>query len=114
MPGDYSRFTDDPKKHFAKVLMQQGKVQLDADWNEMVDIVVRGERLQAVDTFGPIAVPRFTTPNAFLITQGLRQTSGPIVATTSTDQTARTTLTGSFGGPVFVKDLQIGAGRCYV
>jgi hypothetical protein len=33
MSGDYSRVRFDPKKHFSGVLMQQGRVQLDADWN---------------------------------------------------------------------------------
>ncbi len=67
MPGDYSRFTDDALKHFSRVLMQQGKVQLDADWNEEVEIGIRRERLQALDVFGRAAVPR-TTPGAFEIT----------------------------------------------
>ena len=34
MPGDYSRNTFDPRRHYSGVLMQQGRVQLDADWNE--------------------------------------------------------------------------------
>lgn len=38
MSGDYSRFTFDPHNDFSGVLMQQGRVQLDADWNELVAI----------------------------------------------------------------------------
>ena len=38
MPGDYSRKTFDRKKHYRGVLMQQGRVQLDADWNEQLAI----------------------------------------------------------------------------
>lgn len=34
MKGDFSRDNFDPKKHYSAVLMQQGRVQLDADWNE--------------------------------------------------------------------------------
>ena len=30
MKGDFSRITFDPKKHYSRVLMQQGRVQLDA------------------------------------------------------------------------------------
>ena len=30
MKGDFSRDTFDPLKHFSRVLMQQGRVQLDA------------------------------------------------------------------------------------
>ena len=67
MPGDYSRFTDDPRKRFAKVLTQQGRVTLDSDQNELVDILTRRDRTQALDTFGPAAVPRATTPGAFFI-----------------------------------------------
>lgn len=34
MKGDFSRDTFTPRKHYSGVLMQQGRVQLDADWNE--------------------------------------------------------------------------------
>ena len=36
MAGDYTRFTFRPEHDHAAVLMQQGRVQLDADWNELV------------------------------------------------------------------------------
>src|SRR5260370_15427626 len=65
--GDYSRFTFDPRKRFSGVLEQQGRVQLDADWNEAVAIFKRRIRLQALDTFGPVGVAQLTTPEAFLI-----------------------------------------------
>ena len=34
MSFDASRFPFDPWKDFAGVVMQQGRVQLDSDWNE--------------------------------------------------------------------------------
>jgi len=34
MQGDFSRYTFDPKKHYTQVLLQQGRVLTDADWNE--------------------------------------------------------------------------------
>ena len=34
MAGDYSRRTFHPNKHYTGVLQQQGRVQLDGDWNE--------------------------------------------------------------------------------
>ena len=34
MRGDFSRYTFDPKKRYSGVWMQQGRVQLDSDWNE--------------------------------------------------------------------------------
>src|SRR3970040_1532914 len=39
MKGDFSRNTFEPQKNYRAVRMQQGRVLLDADWNEMVDIV---------------------------------------------------------------------------
>ena len=67
MPGDYSRFTDDPKKRFSSLLMQQGRVQLDSDWNELADILTRRDRMHIFDVMGRAAIPRATTPNGFRI-----------------------------------------------
>ncbi|HSY48939.1 MAG TPA: DUF6519 domain-containing protein [Thermoanaerobaculia bacterium] len=61
MPGDYSRFTDDLKKRFSRVLFQQGRVIQDADLDEMVEILTRRDRLHMLDVVGPFAVPRTTT-----------------------------------------------------
>ncbi len=58
MAGDYSRFSFDPRKDYTGVLMQQGRVQLDADWNELVALLDRRWRAQTVDTMGRYAVPR--------------------------------------------------------
>ena len=38
MKGDFTRFTFDPTKLYSSVLLQQGRVLLDAEWNEQVDI----------------------------------------------------------------------------
>jgi hypothetical protein len=67
MSGDYSRLTFDPQRNFAGVLMQQGRVQLDADWNELVAQIGRRAQTGALDTLGRVAVAR-ETPNAFHIT----------------------------------------------
>jgi len=40
MKGDFSRDTFDHKKHYRRVLMQQGRVQVDADWNEQASILL--------------------------------------------------------------------------
>jgi hypothetical protein len=87
MPGDYSRFSDQPRKRFAALLMQQGRVQLDSDWNESLAILARRIEEVTADTFGRAAVPRATTPSGFQIA-----------------------LTGT--APAL--DLTIGAGRLYV
>ena len=38
MQGDFTRLTFDRSKHYSSVLKQQGRVALDADWNEQVAI----------------------------------------------------------------------------
>ena len=68
MPGDYSRFNDITQKQRSALLMQQGRVQLDSDWNEMVEILTTRDQFQSLDTFGRAAVPRATTPDAFKLT----------------------------------------------
>src|SRR5690242_19064610 len=64
--GDYSRQTFDPRKNYVGVLMQQGRVQLDADWNEFVAILDRRLRVHAIDTLGTCVVPS-ETPAGFEI-----------------------------------------------
>ncbi|MGH6967424.1 MAG: DUF6519 domain-containing protein, partial [Phenylobacterium sp.] len=86
MPGDYTRFTFDPMRRYSGVWMQQGRVQLDADWNEGVDILKDRVRKLSLDVLGRVGVPHLVTPNAFAI--------GVVV------------------GPAL--DLTIGAGRIYV
>lgn len=67
MTGDYTRFTHRPDRRYSGVLMQQGRVTLDADWNEQAAITARQLRIQALDTFGPAAVAWLNTPDAFLL-----------------------------------------------
>lgn len=67
MPGDHSRFTFDARRRFAGVRMQQGRVQLDADWNEEHDILAERTRLLALDVGGTAWLPEDTTPDAFLV-----------------------------------------------
>ena len=58
MKGDFSRQTFDPRRHYAGVLMQQGRVQLDADWNEQESIQRRRTQLEAQDVIGRCGAPR--------------------------------------------------------
>jgi len=53
MKGDFTRMTFDPAKHYSRVLQQQGRVQLDSDWNEMVAINRHYLRALAADLIGP-------------------------------------------------------------
>ena len=52
MKADLTRNTFDPFQHFARVLMQQGRVQLDADWNEQASILLHYVRTLAADLIG--------------------------------------------------------------
>ncbi len=47
--GDFTRDTFYPLRRFARVFMQQGRVQLDADWNEQVSILLHYLRSLARD-----------------------------------------------------------------
>jgi hypothetical protein len=57
MKADISRATFDPDKHYLRVLMQQGRVQLDADFNEQVAIVLHYLQTLATDLIGPAGGP---------------------------------------------------------
>jgi hypothetical protein len=52
MKGDFSRDTFNPANRFSRVLMQQGRVQLDADWNEQASILLHYLRSLAADLIG--------------------------------------------------------------
>jgi hypothetical protein len=53
MKADIGRMTFDPAKHFTRVVLQQGRVQVEADWNEQVAILLHAVRTLAADVVGP-------------------------------------------------------------
>lgn len=55
--GDFTRDTHYAFKHFSRVLMQQGRVHLDADWNEQTSILLRYLQTLAADLIGPHGGP---------------------------------------------------------
>ena len=63
MKGDFSRNSFDPAKRYTGVRLQQGRVQLDADWNEQVDITAERQRSSLRDLVGaaggPLPTPGF-------------------------------------------------------
>jgi hypothetical protein len=61
MKGDFTRFTHQPAKGFSAVLRQQGRVDLDADWNEQVAIQDQRAHTLAMDVIGPTGVPKHDT-----------------------------------------------------
>ena len=48
MKGDFSRISFDPANRFSRVLTQQGRVTLDADFNEQADILLRQKLISAM------------------------------------------------------------------
>jgi hypothetical protein len=52
MEGDFTRNSDDRESAYSGVLMQQGRVQLDADWNEQGAIQTRALRNALRDIIG--------------------------------------------------------------
>ncbi|HEX4292996.1 MAG TPA: DUF6519 domain-containing protein [Rhizomicrobium sp.] len=59
MDGDVTRSTNlaAVQKHYRSVLMQQGRVQTDADWNEQFAVLGHREQAEIVDAFGQAAAP---------------------------------------------------------
>src|SRR5689334_8964798 len=57
MKGDFSTWRFDPTKHFTQVLKQQGRVDLDSDWNEQATIAQYMTRTLIMDLLGPQAGP---------------------------------------------------------
>ncbi len=88
MKGDFSRSTFDASKHYTSVRMQQGRVQIDADWNEQADIVAHHQRALVQSLVGAAGGPG----------------SGDGYAITLLDDSPHDDL----------PDLLIGAGRYYV
>ena len=66
MSGDYSRKRFNPENHYQGVLRQQGRVDLDADFNEQNDILDRRWRAETIDGIGRCGVPE-QTPDGFKI-----------------------------------------------
>lgn len=87
MKADLTRDTFHPLKHFSRVLMQQGRVQVDADWNEQTAILLHALRTLGADLIGAHG--------------------GPIAQ-------AGFALTPLLIGTVASGDFRIGAGRYYV
>ena len=58
MKGDFTRVTFEPRKRYTSVRMQQGRVQLDADWNEQADIEAYLDRTEATDVIGRSGAPK--------------------------------------------------------
>ena len=57
MKADLTRSTFRQERHYSGVRMQQGRVQLDADWNEQVDIDTHLDETTRIDVIGRCGMP---------------------------------------------------------
>jgi hypothetical protein len=78
MSFDISRLTFNPLKNYFGVVMEQGRVQLDSDWNEFLAEVARRIQAGTMDIVGLAGVPS-TTPYAFSINASVDTTQTPNV-----------------------------------
>lgn len=67
MNGDKSRDTHNELLRYSAVLMQQGRVLLDADFNELVDILSDRIGKLSFDALGNPGLALLTNPDAFLV-----------------------------------------------
>lgn len=58
MKGDFSRNTFRSTNHYSSVRSQQGRVQVDADWNEAIDILAHWDRTTRGDVIGLCGGPQ--------------------------------------------------------
>lgn len=58
MKGDFTRFTFRPDNQYTSVRLQQGRVSLDADWNEQVDIAAYQTKTAQAAFFGESGTPK--------------------------------------------------------
>ena len=120
MSGDYSRKRFNPEKHYQGVLRQQGRVDLDADWNEYVDLQDRRWRAETIDVIGRCGVPSETpdgfkiegTVNNLTVGQGRIYVDGFLAENHGTNPQFNSTLEEKYGtAPIPVNDQPYGAGR---
>lgn len=57
MKADLTRLTFDPTRHYRAVQQQQGRVQLDSDWNEQLDLTAHRVETETIDAVGPCGAP---------------------------------------------------------
>jgi Family of unknown function (DUF6519) len=72
MYGDFARVTFDALKQRTRVLMQQGRVQLESDWNEQVAIFLHLLRTLTTDLIGPAGGPEGNCGFAIMTREWLR------------------------------------------
>lgn len=76
MKGDFARVTFDPSQHRTRVLQQQGRVLLEADWNEQVSIQLHLLHTLIRDLVGPC----WAVGSGFQLTPGQGLSGWPLTA----------------------------------
>jgi hypothetical protein len=66
MSGDYSKWSYQSWRNYSAVLLQQGRVLTDADWNEWVALMLRRLQAGTLDSLGRAVVPS-ETADAFRV-----------------------------------------------
>ncbi|MGH2354696.1 MAG: DUF6519 domain-containing protein, partial [Chloroflexota bacterium] len=79
MNGDFTRLTFDPDRHYSSVRLQQGRVLLDADWNEHVDIQAHRDRTATRDVVGRCGGPLHEAGFALVPAAGTSDTWGGVI-----------------------------------
>lgn len=102
MTTDITRSTFAPAKHYSGVRLQQGRVQVDADWNEQVDIRAHHDRTLIGDLVGGCGVPQ--------VNPGFKIITDP--ATLPEEEQERLAELGIL--PLQDGDFLIGVGHAYV
>lgn len=103
MKGDFTRFSFDRRAHYSGVRLQQGRVTLDADWNEQLDIASHRTETECLDTIGASGMP--------IGHDGFRAVASAAALTAA--EAARPGNQGA-PAPAGVGDFLITAGRGYV
>jgi hypothetical protein len=62
--GDFTRDTFNAQDQYSRVFMQQGRVSIDADWNEQISIINHYQRMLTTAVIVPHAAP-WNCPNDF-------------------------------------------------
>src|SRR5689334_2851410 len=116
MRGDFSRFTFDPLNHYRSVYMQQGRIQLDADWNEQIDILHHYLEAYLRDLLGPSAGQRETAGFEIAIVEESEfdESAEAQEPRNNEEESGSSEKKGDFERDVSVSDLHIGSGRYYV
>ena len=58
MKGDFARITYDATHHVRRVMRQQGRVDVEADWNEQAAVILHCLQAMMQDLVGPYAAPQ--------------------------------------------------------